>query len=185
MQLALSGARLALLFGCFPSARQWLHDERVIAFKRNTLCTAIPTDASFRVPQKKKRRVCSQFDSPIVQRGLSGSCGRGHSRFRSNGSSRTVNTTALRSKRTCQQLLKPPRPQSRALSAESSLEDIVIAATFTATGPGKVHSWGGSPRPFFFFEAKVLGSEFHFLKNSDLLVFSRKQVDRTVFLNAS
>ena len=36
-----------------------------------------------------------------------------------------------------------------------------------------------------FFEANALGSEFHFLKNSDLLKFPRKQVDKNVFLNVS
>ena len=38
----------------------------------------------------------------------------------------------------------------------------------------------------FFFEANILGSGFQFfLNNNDLLKFSRKQVDKTVFLNDS
>ena len=45
---------------------------------------------------------------------------------------------------------------------------------------------GGNPRPFFFFEANVLGSEFHFLlKNNDLFKISGTHVDKTVFLNDS
>ena len=36
-----------------------------------------------------------------------------------------------------------------------------------------------------FFETDAIGSEFHFLKNSELLRFSREQVDKTAFLHDS
>ena len=45
-----------------------------------------------------------------------------------------------------------------------------------------VHFLGRNERPFFS-EASIRGFEFSFLKNSELLKFSRQHVDRTVFIN--
>ena len=39
-----------------PSARQWLHDERGIAVECYTICTPIPSDASFHVENRPKQK---------------------------------------------------------------------------------------------------------------------------------